>query len=143
MALSDRARATLREIAGADAVHTDLAALLTYSRDAGLVRGRPEAVVLPVSAEQVSALVRWAAGQGMPVTGWGAGTGQTGGAVAAHGGLVIAFANMRRILDLDAEGRQALVEPGIITAQLRPGSARPGADLPARSGQRPCIVHRR
>jgi glycolate oxidase subunit GlcD len=118
MALSDPARAALREIVGADAVHTDLAALLTYSRDAGLVRGRPEAVVLPVSAEQVSALVRWAAGQGMPVTGWGAGTGQTGGAVAVHGGLVIAFANMRRLLDLDAEGRQALVEPGIITAHL-------------------------
>ncbi len=118
MALSDPARAALREIAGADAVHTDLAALLTYSRDAGLVRGRPEAVVLPANAEQVAALVRWAAGQGMPVTGWGAGTGQTGGAVAAQGGLVIAFANMRRILDLDAEGRQALVEPGIITAHL-------------------------
>ena len=53
MALSDRARAALREIVGTDAVHTDLAALLTYSRDAGLVRGRPDAIVLPTNAEQV------------------------------------------------------------------------------------------
>ena len=93
---------SLVEIAGAAGVHTQLASLLTYARDAGYDQGRPDAVVLPVSAEQVAALVRWAAANRVPVTGRGAGTGQTGGAVAAHGGLMLVFANLRRILALDA-----------------------------------------
>ncbi len=118
MALSDAARSALGAIVGAANLYTDLAALLTYGRDAGLERGRPDAVALPADAEQVAALVRWAAAQRVPVIGWGAGTGQTGGAVAAHGGLVIAFAAMRRILDLDAADRQAVVEPGVVTSHL-------------------------
>lgn len=118
MALGEKQVAELVAIAGADAVHADTVALLAYGRDASVERGRPDAVVLPQSAEQTAALVRWTAGQGLPVVGWGAGTGQTGGAIAHRGGLILAFRNMRRILDLDAEGGQVLTEPGIITSHL-------------------------
>src|SRR5512140_713558 len=98
MTLSETLQAELRAIAGAGAVHTDRVSLLTYSREASVERGHPDAVVLPANAGQVAALAQWAAAHDIPIIGWGGGTGQTGGAVAAHGGLVIAFRNMRRIV---------------------------------------------
>ena len=74
----------------------------------------PEAVVVPESTAEVVSVVRVANETGTPIVARGAGTGQTGGAIAPEGGIVISFARMRRILAIDRPNLQAVVEPGLV-----------------------------
>ena len=99
-------------------VFTDTASLLTYEVDAGVDRGMPDGVVLPHSAQDVARIVRWAAEHHVPLVGRGAGTGLSGGAVAEHGGLIVEFSRMNRVLDVDVYGRNAVAEPGLINLRL-------------------------
>jgi glycolate oxidase len=78
----------------------------------------PEAVVLPRSAEQVQAVVRLCARDKIPFVSRGAGTGLSGGALPAAGGIVISLARMNRILNVDLANRQVMVEPGVINAHV-------------------------
>lgn len=96
-----------------DQIVTDPVALLTYNIDAGLDRGEAEAVVLPRSTADVQRLVRWAAEQRVPLIARGSGTGLAGGAVPEHGGVVVSFSQMARLLELEVNGRSALVEVGL------------------------------
>ncbi len=90
-----------------------------YEQDALMVaRGRPDAVVLPESAEQVAAVVRIARQAGLPVVARGAGTGLAGGAIPVRGGIVVALTRMTRILEIDVASRLAIVEPGVVNADL-------------------------
>jgi len=92
---------------------TDPVELITYEVDAGLDRGKPAAVVLPHTTEDVVRLARWAAENNIPLIARGAGTGLSGGAVAERGGVIVSFSRMNRLVELDASGRRAVVEPGI------------------------------
>src|SRR5579859_5286453 len=99
-------------------VFTDTASLLTYEVDAGVDRGMPDGVALPHSARDVARIVCWAAEHAVPLVGRGAGTGLSGGAVAEHGGLIVEFSRMNRVLDVDVYGRSAIIEPGLINLRL-------------------------
>lgn len=119
MSIADRqALAELMIHLGADRVITDPVQLITYEIDAGLDRGRPDAVVLPRDIDDVTRLVRWAARHGIPLVARGAGTGLAGGAVAEHGGLVVQLGLLNRVLDLDVAGRSATVEAGVVNLTL-------------------------
>src|SRR5258706_7276817 len=91
----------LREIIAADRVLDDPTTLLPYSYDASFwslrKRRMPEVVVIPETTAEVAEVVRLADRTGTPIVARGAGTGQTGGAVPARGGIVISFARMRKI----------------------------------------------
>ena len=108
----------LRAILPSDAVIDDEATLLPYAFDASFwslrQRKLPDVVVVPRTTEHVAAVVRLADETGTPVVARGAGTGQTGGAVAARGGIVISFSRMREILEIDRANLQAVVRPGIV-----------------------------
>ena len=97
---------------------TDPVELIAYEADAGFERATPDAVFLPESAADVSRLVGWTAANGTPLIARGAGTGLAGGAVAAHGGVVVSLTHMNRILELDAHGRTALVEAGAVNLEV-------------------------
>lgn len=93
--------------------------LLSYECDALThFRRLPRAVVLPESTEEVCAIVKLCRAHSVPYTGRGAGTGLSGGAVPAEGGILIEFSRMKRILKVDAENRFAVVEPGVVNAAL-------------------------
>jgi D-lactate dehydrogenase (cytochrome) len=92
--------------------------LITYEIDAGFDRGKPDGVFYAQSAADVSRIVRWAGEQHIPLIARGAGTGLSGGAVPEHGGVIVEFARMNRVLDLDVRGRSAVVEPGVINLAL-------------------------
>ncbi len=92
--------------------------LITYEVDAGFDRGKPDGVFFPESAADVSRIMRWAAESKTPLVARGAGTGLSGGAVAEHGGIIIEFARMKRILTLDPLYRSAVVEPGVVNLTL-------------------------
>jgi glycolate oxidase len=96
---------------------------IMYEYDYGLDRGEPELVALPASAAEVQTAVRLARQEGVPVIARGAGTGIAGGSVPRAGGLVIGTARMNRILEIDAENRCAVVQPGVVNLELSQATA--------------------
>src|SRR6202042_2338698 len=89
-----------------------------YAFDAYSEERLPVAVVLPENSGQVCALVRIAAAFGQPLVPRGAGPGLCGGAVPVAGGIVVSFARMNRILELDVVNRRARVQPGVVNLDL-------------------------
>jgi glycolate oxidase len=75
----------------------------------------PEVVVKPRSAQEISALLKLCNQHLIPVTPRGAGTGLSGGALSVMGGLLISMERFDRILNIDEQNLQAIVEPGVIT----------------------------
>jgi D-lactate dehydrogenase (cytochrome) len=116
--LNPAALRALRDIFNASQIITDPVELITYESDATWERGTPDAVVFPQSVEQVRQLARWAAQYHVPLVARGAGTGLSGGAVAEHGGVIVEFARMNRIIEFDEEGRSVVVEPGVVNLVL-------------------------
>jgi len=109
----------LRAAVGADGLITAESQLQTYECD-GLTNFRvlPGAVALPRSTEEVRALVRICARHKIPFVSRGAGTGLSGGALPAAGGVVVSLARMNRILEVDIANRFVVVEPGVINAHV-------------------------
>jgi glycolate oxidase len=108
----------LQAIVGRDGVVHTPEDLLVYEYDATIERGLPDAVVLPTTAEQVSRIVKLARRRGLPVVARGAGTGLSGGAIPAAGGIMLVMTRMKRILKIDTENRLAVVEPGLVNLDL-------------------------
>ncbi len=73
----------------------------------------PLAIALPASIEEVQQIVRWANAQRVAIVPSGGRTGLSGGAVAAHGELVLSLQRMNRVLDFSAVDRTLTVQPGI------------------------------
>ena len=92
--------------------------LLLYEYDGSVEKGRPNLVVFPTTSEDVSRIVKLAAKHNLPIVGRGAGTGLSGGALARTGGVMLVFARMNRILELDVENQRAVVQPGVVNYEL-------------------------
>ncbi len=95
------------------------APLAAYESD-GLTafRAAPLAVALPSTADEVIALVRFCHAEGIPFVARGSGTSLSGGSTPIADGIVIALNRLNRVLRIDADERIAVVEPGVINAQL-------------------------
>lgn len=126
MPLTASALDALRAIFPADAVLTDPADCAPYGRDDSKREALPDAVVFPDRHEQVTALVRLCRTHRLPIYARGRGTGTTGAAVPLGGGIVVGFERMNRILAIDADNRVAVVEPGVINADLQAAVAAHG-----------------
>jgi glycolate oxidase len=103
---------------GPDAVLSAPEDLMLYEYDGSVELGSPKVVVFPSSARDVSEIVRLANRYEVPLVGRGAGTGLSGGAIARDGGIVVAFARMNRILEIDAANLRAVVQPGVVNLDL-------------------------
>lgn len=87
----------------------------TYLTDSlGRLKGTAQALVFPISTEEVSAVMRFAFEQNVPVTPRGAGTNLVGSTVPLQGGIVLDLSKMNRILEIDTETLTATVEPGVV-----------------------------
>ncbi|HTA39644.1 MAG TPA: FAD-binding protein, partial [Candidatus Acidoferrales bacterium] len=116
----------LKAALGAEAVKTAAEDLSVYSFDAYTDGRLPAAVVLPSGVRDISAVVKIAREFGEPIVPRGAGTGLCGGAVPTEGGIVISFARMNRILELDVRNRRARVQPGLINLDLSKATSKEG-----------------
>jgi glycolate oxidase len=107
-------------IVGADSIRqgADVEADDTHDEALGAEPVAPLAVVTPTSSDQVAAVLRCCAGHGVPVTARGSGTGLSGAARPIDGGIVVSFARMDQILEIDAANQLAVVEPGVRLDQL-------------------------
>src|SRR4051812_21791743 len=92
--------------------------LTLYEYDGGVDKHQPDMVVFPRSTEEVSAIVRIAQELKVPLVGRGAGTGLSGGAIPVEGGIMVAFARMNRILEIDLENERAVLQPGVVNLDI-------------------------
>jgi alkyldihydroxyacetonephosphate synthase len=79
---------------------------------------RPQAVVRPNNAEQISRLLHWANLHGVPVTPWGLGSSVTGASLPLHGGVCLDLSTLDRILALDETNLLVKVQAGITGLKL-------------------------
>jgi glycolate oxidase subunit GlcD len=109
----------LRAIVGRENVLSEPAELLVYECD-GLPQHKhpPRAVAFPTSTEETSEVLSLLAEERVSFAPRGAGTGLSGGALAVDRGVVIELARMRSILKIDPENRLAVVQTGLVNAQL-------------------------
>lgn len=115
--------------------------LTLYEYDASIDRGRPDVVVLPSNTQEIAAIVKLAARYKVPVVPRGAGTGLSGGAIPIHGGIVIVFSRMNRILEVDYENLRAVVQPGLVNLHLSLALNPKGFYyVPDPSSQRSCTI---
>lgn len=96
----------------------DVAASYAYDMASLCPAGRPAAVVLPDTVEQVQHVMRVATRLRVPVVPQGARTGLSGGASAVDGCVLLSLVRMNRILEIDPVDRIAVVEPGVVNADL-------------------------
>src|SRR2546423_2651458 len=102
-----------------DGVVSDAPSLRAYDRDALTAYGQlPLVCVLPTSTEQVCAVLKYAASQGLRVVPRGAGTSLSGGALPLADGILLGLSRMNRILEVDFENRCAVVQPGVTNASV-------------------------
>ena len=115
--------------------------LALYEYDGGVDKHRPDLVVFPHSTEDVAAIVRLAREFHVPLTGRGAGTGLSGGAIPREGGIVISFARMNRILEIDLENERAVLQPGVVNLDITAAVDSAGYFYaPDPSSQRACTI---
>ena len=118
--LTSQALAELREAAGSDLLlQTELADLLPYASDATFSGRLPDAVVHPRTTEQVSRLLPVAQSHRIALVPRGSGTGLAGGAVPLAGGLVLDFAQMNQIIEIDPSTSTATVQAGVRNGDLQ------------------------
>lgn len=109
----------VRDIVGPDWVLSGRTNLETYASD-GLPTHHsiPGAVVLPGTRDEVVDVLRVLATHGIPFVARGAGTGLSGGALAAEDSVLLVLTRLDRIIEIDPENRCAVVEPGVVNVQL-------------------------
>jgi len=92
--------------------------LKLYEYDGGVDKSLPDVVVFPRTTEDVVALVKLAREHNLAIVGRGAGTGLSGGAIARAGGMIVSFARMNRILEIDLPNERAVVQPGVVNLDI-------------------------
>ena len=120
----------LREIVGQDQVTTVPEELACYAYDGTGQEYPPAAVAFPGSSEEICRIMQLASVTPFPVVPRGAGTGMSGGALPVAGGLVMVMSRLNRILEIDQNNQIGVVEPGVITGDLRNEAARLGLYYP-------------
>jgi glycolate oxidase len=111
--------AELIEALPAGRVLTDPDVAGSYARDQTFLEpGKPLCVVVAQTRDDVVATMRWATEHRVPVVPRGAGTGLAGGATAIEGCVMLSLARMTEIHELSPADEIAVVEPGVITADL-------------------------
>ncbi|QHC29706.1 FAD-binding oxidoreductase [Streptomyces sp. HF10] len=103
-----------------EAVLTDPDITAAYAHDMASFcpAGAPAVVVLPRTVEQVQHVMRTATALRVPVVPQGARSGLSGAANASDGCIVLSLTKMDRILEISPVDRVAVVEPGVINADL-------------------------
>ena len=112
-----------------------------YLSDAlGRLHGDAEALIFPVSTEEVSGVLRYAHKNHIPVTPRGAGTNLVGSTVPVKGGIILDLSRMNRILELDQDTMTATVEPGILLQDFQSYVEQKGLFYPPDPGEKTASI---
>src|SRR5947199_2685568 len=109
----------LRQSFGDKAVADDAQTLAEHSGDKWFAHETPEVVVFARSSDDISKLLRFANENKIPVTARGAGYGYVGSCVPTQRGIALSLVRMNQIKEINFADAIAIVEPGVITAELK------------------------
>ena len=124
-----------------DRVRIGAAELSLYRRDASNFTGSTSVVCFPTSTSEVQAIVLACVRHNAPYVARGSGTGLAGGATPLDGAVVISLTKMNQIISVDAQARQAWVEPGLLNLDLSKAVAHLGLHFaPDPSSQQSCTI---
>ena len=117
--LNERLMAELESIVGSENASTRVEDLLCGSYEATpLIDYRPDVVIAPKTAEQVSKVLLLANRHRIPVTPRGAGTSLAGNSLPVAGGICLDMSSMKSVLEFDGANQTIAVEPGIVCDTL-------------------------
>src|SRR4051794_1920973 len=109
----------LRAIVGPANLLAERPDLLVYECDGFTIeKNQPDVVVFPTTTDQIVRVVKVCNELGVPFLARGAGTSLAGGTVAVGGGVMIGFARMKRIHEVNVRDRYAVVDPGVVNVWL-------------------------
>ncbi len=116
----------IQRAAGPGNMSTERATLWTYGMDNSRRHALPDAVVYASDHAQVRAVVQACFTHRIPLTARGRGTGTTGATVPIHGGVVLSFERMNRILEVNPDDRLMVVEPGVTNGEVQAAACEHG-----------------
>jgi glycolate oxidase len=121
----------LKHIVGKENVLASPEDMVAYSYDAtNMWSHRPDVVVLPSDAGQVSDILKLASENKVPVTPRGGGTNVSGGSVPIKGGIVLCTTRINRIIGINKTNLNATVEPGVVLQDFQAALAGEGLFFP-------------
>jgi len=100
----------------------------------------PDVVVKVLSAAEVSAIMKYAFENSIPVTPRGAGTGLVGASVAIEHGIMLDMSAMNRFLELDEENLTLTLEPGVLLMELAAFVEERGLFYPPDPGEKSATI---
>lgn len=109
----------LKQIVGDKWAMTCVEDRISYGYDAtpGFFQ-TPDVIVHPANKEEVSQILALANREKIPVYPRGAGTNLSAGVVPMDGGIVLTTSRMNKIIEIDVDQMYAVVEPGVVVAEL-------------------------
>jgi glycolate oxidase len=116
--MEDKIKKALIDIVGEENFTDNLIDLISYSKDASEHKHRPDAAVWPGTAEEISEILKLANKDRFPVIPRGAGTSLAGLAVPEKGGVILDLMRMNKIISVSVTDRLAVVQPGVVYADL-------------------------
>jgi D-lactate dehydrogenase (cytochrome) len=125
----------IKSVVGPERMSTGESVLELHSKDESFhQRRKPDVVVWPVCAEEISQIVKMADEKRIPVTPWGAGSSLEGNPIPVEGGIVLDLQQMNHILEFRAEDLQVRVEAGVLYKELNQSLSRFGLFFPPDPG---------
>ncbi|MEA2017455.1 MAG: FAD-linked oxidase C-terminal domain-containing protein [Campylobacterota bacterium] len=108
------------QIVGDENVKSDKAHLIAYCYDATRDRFEPDAVIFPRDEDDISKILAYCNEHKIVIVPRGAGSGFTGGALPASGGIILSLErHMNKLIEIDMQNMVAVVQPGLINMQLQ------------------------
>jgi len=124
----------ISKITGKENVFSDRIECIANSRDMSVHVGIPDAVIYPQATGQISAIMRLANQEKIPVTVQGSGTSVTGASLPVEGGILMDVHRMNKILEINKQDFYARVEPGVICMDLNKALAKQDLMFPPNPG---------
>jgi len=128
--LSDSIANEFRSIVGDEWFLDTPEDLAVYSYDGFLPEFTPEGVIVPGNRDEIAQIMRVANREKINIIPRGAGTNICGSSVAREGGIIITFHRLNRILEIEPENMCAVVQPGVVNADLQKAVAGYGLMYP-------------
>ncbi len=124
----------LKKLFPGDACLLEAPETLIFTTDSSCLEAEPWAVVRPESEAQVVELLKWAQAEKVPIFPRARASNGIGGVVPRGGGVVVSMLRMNRIVEIGEDDFLAVVEPGVVTADLQKAVAERGRFYPPDPG---------
>ncbi len=100
----------------------------------------PEIFVEVINTAEVSAVMKYANENNIPVTVRGAGTGLAGGATCKYGGILLSIMKMNKIYDVDRKNQTITCEPGALLLDVQAAANAEGLFYPPDPGEKTASI---